>query len=73
MHLIGLGWRILYEFQGKESIHAAVELGEEMTPVRRERKNQQLEAKLLEYRQWARTYGGYYSGSTVPKQIRNHT
>jgi ribosomal protein L34E len=44
-----------------------------MTLVRRERKNPQLEAKLLEYRRWARTYGGYYSGSTVPKQIRNHT
>lgn len=41
-----------------------------MTPVRRERKNPQLEAKLLEYRQWARTYGGYHSTSTIPKQIR---
>lgn len=38
--------------------------------MRRERKNQELEMKLLEYRQWARTYGGYHSRSTVPKQIR---
>ena len=41
-----------------------------MSPVRRERKNLQLEAKMLEYRQWARTYGGYHSVSTIPKQVR---
>ena len=29
-----------------------------------------LERRLLEYRLWARTYGGYHSTSTVPKQIR---
>ena len=38
--------------------------------MRRERKNVELEAKLLEYRQWARTYGGYHSVSTIPKQVR---
>jgi hypothetical protein len=27
-----------------------------MSPTRRERKNPELEAKLIEYRQWARTY-----------------
>ena len=41
-----------------------------MSPVGRERKNPQLEAKMLEYRQWARTYGGYHSVSTIPKQVR---
>ena len=41
-----------------------------MSPTRRERKNPQLEAKLGEYRQWARTYGGYHATSTIPKQIR---
>ena len=41
-----------------------------MTPVRRERKNPQLETRLLEYRQWTRTYGGYHSSSTVPQQVR---
>ena len=41
-----------------------------MAPRLRERKNSLLESKLLEYRQWARTYGGYHSVSTVPKQIR---
>ena len=41
-----------------------------MSPVRRERKNLRLEAKMLEYRQWARTYGGYHSVSTIPKQVR---
>ena len=25
---------------------------------------------MLEYRQWARTYGGYHATSTIPKQIR---
>lgn len=38
--------------------------------MRKKRKNQELESKLLEYRQWARTYGGCHSSSTVPKQIR---
>ena len=41
-----------------------------MSPARRDRKNPDLEAKLLEYRQWARTYGGYHSVSTIPKQVR---
>ena len=41
-----------------------------MSPNKRERKNPELEAKLLEYRQWARTYGGYHATSTIPKQIR---
>ena len=41
-----------------------------MAPHMRERKNQELERKLLDFRLWARTYGGYHSTSTVPKQIR---
>ena len=41
-----------------------------MSPTRRERKNPEIEAKMLEYRQWARTYGGYDATSTIPKQIR---
>ena len=41
-----------------------------MSPRLRERKNQELERKLLEFRLWARTYGGYHSTSTVPKQVR---
>ncbi len=41
-----------------------------MTPVKRERKNPELEKKLFEYRQWARTYGGYHSTFTIPKQVR---
>ena len=36
-----------------------------MSPTRRERKNPQLEAKLGEYRQWARTYGGYPHGTAL--------
>ena len=39
-------------------------------PGRRERNNSELESKMLEYRQWARTYGGYHATSTIPKQIR---
>ncbi len=41
-----------------------------MAPRLRERKNQDLERKLLDFRLWARTYGGYHSTSTVPKQVR---
>ncbi|MHB1708472.1 MAG: tyrosine-type recombinase/integrase [Thermoplasmataceae archaeon] len=41
-----------------------------MSPRRRERKNPELEKKLLEYRAWARTYGGYHATSTIPKQVR---
>lgn len=41
-----------------------------MAPRLRERKNQELERKLLDFRLWARTYGGYHSTSTVPKQVR---
>jgi integrase len=37
---------------------------------RRDRNNPELERKLLEYRQWARTYGGYHASSTIPKQVR---
>ncbi|MCL4323148.1 MAG: tyrosine-type recombinase/integrase [Candidatus Thermoplasmatota archaeon] len=41
-----------------------------MSGRKRERGSPELEGKLLEYRQWARTYGGYHASSTVPKQIR---
>ena len=44
--------------------------GGEAMPEKREHNNVELETKLLEYRQWARTYGGYHSVSTIPKQIR---
>ena len=41
-----------------------------MNRRRRERKNTQLEEKMLEFRRWARTYGNYSAISTIPKQIR---
>ncbi len=41
-----------------------------MAPRKRERKNVELEKKLIEYQQWARTYGHYHASSTVPKQVR---
>ena len=41
-----------------------------MNGRKRERGSPELEAKLLEYRQWARTYGGFHATSTIPKQVR---